>query len=190
MKKKLLMFVMSLFVFAGNTMAQYRIISEDDMYLPEPSSAPEDILVKRTIKANTWSTLTLPFELWDSDLTEIFGDDMRIAMFVDFEKNENDQYVLNFEELDIPFNFNANCPYLIKSSKALTEFLFKSVEVDANEEEAYIAYDNGRSPNHPRYERYAAMIGTLRNGVELPDYSFFLRDNKFSCLFRHRRIVG
>ena len=179
MKKKLLMFVMSLFVFAGNTMAQNRIISEDDMYLPEPSSAPEDILVKRTIKANTWSTLTLPFELWDSDLTEIFGDDMRIAKFVDFEKNENDQYVLNFEELDIPFNFNANCPYLIKSSKALTEFLFKSVEVDANEEEAYIAYDNGRSPNHPRYERYAVMIGTLRNGVELPDYSFFLRDNKF-----------
>ncbi len=180
MKKKLLMFVVSLFVIAGNAMAQYdRIISEDDVDLPESSSDPEDILVRRTIKADTWSTLTLPFFLYDTDLTEIFGDDIRVAMFRDYEINEYDQYVLNFEELEIPFDFEANRPYLIKSSKALTEFLVNSVEVDANEEEAYIAYDNGRSPTSSRYVRYAAMIGTLRNGVNIPDGSFFIRDNKF-----------
>ena len=156
-----------------------RVISEDDAEIAEASTEPEEVIVKRTIKANTWSTLTLPFELSGDQIAEIFGDDAKIAEFLDYDTNEKDQYVVEFESIDPSDGLQANYPYIIKTSEAISEFLVKNVEVDAQEDEAYVNYDNGRAPTHPRYEWYAKMLGTLHNGVTVPKNGFFLRDNKF-----------
>ena len=156
-----------------------RVISEDDAEIAEASTEPEEVIVKRTIKANTWSTLTLPFELSGDQIAEIFGDDVKIAEFLDYDTNEKDQYVVEFESIDPSDGLQANYPYIIKTSEAISEFLVKNVEVDAQEDEAYVNYDNGRAPTHPRYEWYAKMLGTLHNGVTVPKNGFFLRDNKF-----------
>lgn len=156
-----------------------RVISEDDAEIAEASTEPEEVIVKRTIKANTWSTLTLPFKLSGDQIAEIFGDDVKIAEFLDYDTNEKDQYVVEFESIDASDGMEANYPYIIKTSEAISEFLVKNVEVDAQEDEAYVNYDNGRAPTHPRYEWYAKMLGTLHNGVTVPKNGFFLRDNKF-----------
>ena len=156
-----------------------RVISEDDAEIAEASTEPEEVIVKRTIKANTWSTLTLPFELSGDQIAEIFGDDAKIAEFLDYDTNEKDQYVVEFESIDPSDGLQANYPYIIKTSEAISEFLVKNVEVDAQEDDAYVNYDNGRAPTHPRYEWYAKMLGTLHNGVTVPKNGFFLRDNKF-----------
>lgn len=156
-----------------------RTISEDDNEIPEPSIEPEEILVKRTIKANTWSTLTLPFELSGDQAVEIFGDDAEVAEFIDYETDDDDNYYMHFEPISLGYGLMANYPYLIKTSRAINEFQVNDVLVDADEEEAYCAFDNDRAPSHPRYELYATMYGTLHNGVSLPENSFFLRDNKF-----------
>ena len=150
-----------------------------DAEIAEASTEPEEVIVKRTIKANTWSTLTLPFELSGDQIAEIFGDDAKIAEFLDYDTNEKDQYVVEFESIDPSDGLQANYPYIIKTSEAISEFLVKNVEVDAQEDEAYVNYDNGRAPTHPRYEWYAKMLGTLHNGVTVPKNGFFLRDNKF-----------
>lgn len=156
-----------------------RVISEEDTEVAEASTEPEEVTVKRTIKANTWSTLTLPFDLTGDQVAEAFGDDVQIAEFTDFEMNEKDQFVVNFASDDPADGLFANYPYIIKTSKAIDQFLVKDVEVDANEEEAYINYDNGRPQTHPKYEFYAAMYGTLHNGVSVPKNGLFLRNNKF-----------
>ena len=156
-----------------------RVISEDDAEIAEASTEPEEVIVKRTIQANTWSTLTLPFELSGDQIAEIFGDDAKIAEFLDYDTNEKDQYVVEFESIDPSDGLQANYPYIIKTSEAISEFLVKNVEVDAQEDDAYVNYDNGRAPTHPRYEWYAKMLGTLHNGVTVPKNGFFLRDNKF-----------
>ena len=156
-----------------------RVISEDDAEIAEASTEPEEVIVKRTIKANTWSTLTLPFDIPGDQIAEIFGDDAKIAEFLDYDTNEKDQYVVEFESIDPSDGLQANYPYIIKTSEAISEFLVKNVEVDAQEDEAYVNYDNGRAPTHPRYEWYAKMLGTLHNGVTVPKNGFFLRDNKF-----------
>ena len=156
-----------------------RAISEEDTEVAEASTEPEEILVKRTIKANTWSTLTLPFALSGDQVVEAFGDDVKIAEFSDFEMNDKDQFVMNFISDEAADGLFANYPYIIKTSKAIKQFLVKDVEVDADEEEAYISYDNGRPKTHPRYESYATMYGTLHNGVSIPKNGLFLRNNQF-----------
>lgn len=179
-----------------------RVISELDTEIAEASTEPEEILVKRTIKANTWSTLTLPFDLSGEQVAEIFGDDVQIAEFTDFEKEDVEKqktwkdketgeilksedvivtyWTINFDSDDPADGLFANYPYIIKTSKDIDQFLVKGVEVDPNEDEAYIAYDNGRPSTHPRYELYAKMIGTLYAGETIPENGIYLSDNMFS----------
>ena len=156
-----------------------RVISEEDLDVPEASLDAEDILVKRTIKADTWSTLTLPFSLSGDQAVAIFGDDAQIAEFIEYTYNEDDRIVMNFEEFSLTYGIYANCPFIIKTKRPITQFLVKDVVVDADEEHAYILYDNGRAVGSAQHKWYAYMYGTLHNGVTVPVNGFILRDNKF-----------
>lgn len=156
-----------------------RVISEDDIEIAESFGDIEDVLVKRTIKADTWSTLTLPIDIPGDQIAEIFGDDVKIAEFVDYASNEKNQYIVEFETISPSDGIEANYPYLLKTSEAISEFLVKDVELDAQEDEAVAVYDNGKRPTQSSYVWYAKMFGTLHNGVTVPKNGFFLRDNKF-----------
>jgi hypothetical protein len=154
-----------------------RVISEEDTEVAEASTEPEEVTVKRTIKANTWSTLTLPFSLTADQVTEVFGDDVQIAEFVDYEKTDDGKFIMNFESLETSYGLDANYPYILKTTKAIDKFTVKDVEVNADEENATIDYDNGKSGN--RRVVYATMYGTLHNGITVPNNCFFLRNNNF-----------
>ena len=158
---------------------QPRRISEDDTDLPEASMEYEDIIVNRTIKADTWSTLTLPFDLDGDKVVEIFGDDVQIAEFVDYDKNEMGQYVVNFKSIEAESGLESNYPYIIKTKNAMTEFCARDVIVNADEDDACIYFDNGKPWYYSNYEWYASMNGTLRYGITVPVNGFFLRNNKF-----------
>ena len=170
-----------------------RVISEDDIEIAEASFEPEEILVKRTIKADTWSTLTLPFDLSGEQVAEIFGDDVQIAEFSNYEKDtttkkktwkdkktgetlkeenvEVNVWTINFDSSDPEDGITGNYPYIIKTSKEITEFLVKDVEVDANEEEANIRYGSKTNPK-------AFMYGTL-HATTVPVNGIYLSNNNF-----------
>ena len=167
-----------------------RVLADTETTVPAPSAKDadgktilEDVIIKRTVKKDVWSTLTLPFALPKADLTSIFGEGVKVADFSDFDYNDYDQYVVNFKEVDMTaenfMGLAANHPYLIKSENALTEFKVADVAVNADEAAAVVEFDNGRPKTNSRYELFASMIGTLKGNVIVPENCFLLRDNKF-----------
>lgn len=146
-----------------------RLLLDTDTDLPVSSYESEDVIVKRTIKADTWSTLTLPFDLSEDQVANIFGNNVKVAEFKGYSINEKQQYVIKFETVDaLSYGLDNNTPYLIKTDKGMDEFSVDEVMVDADEDDAIT--ECGRN---------SSMIGTLRAGIKIPANCLFLRDNNF-----------
>jgi len=55
------------------------VLDETSTTAPKASNGAVDVLVKRTIKANEWSTICLPFTMTETQVKTAFGDDVRIG---------------------------------------------------------------------------------------------------------------
>lgn len=149
--------------------------------VPEATDDAVDITVKRTINANEWSTLCLPFDMTKEQVYEAFGQDVQLAEFKDYDVDydEEDKIVgihVNFEATDLTEGFYANYPYMIKTSEKITEF--KTHSTIAPDEEGILAeYDNGKTG--PRRKVYGSFIGTYHAQTVVPANSLFLNGNKF-----------
>ena len=158
----------------------YTILDETSTTAPVASSGPVDIKVKRTIKANEWSTLVLPFDMTEAQLKEALGSDVKLAKFVDYNAKYTGDDVtgltVNFEATNLSDGFYANYPYLVKTSKDITEFIVTST-IDPKEEDAVVEYDNGRSGMNRKV--YGKLIGTYHAGDAIPADGLFLSGNKF-----------
>lgn len=156
---------------------QARDLYDTATELPEPSALPEDVIVHRTVKANVWSTLTLPFDVPVDQLAEVFGDDVKIARAQKIEKNAKGAFVISFESIDAAEGLDKNYPYVIKVSEPMEEFKVADVMVDADEENAYAEIGNGKTGRN--YKATGYIVGSLRAETEVPVDNLFLRDNKF-----------
>lgn len=156
------------------------ILDENSTTAPEASNGEVRILVRRTINANAWSTVCLPFDMTEAQVYEVFGNDVQLADFIDYEAEyDNDDIVsltVNFDETDLSEGFYGNYPYLIKTSKDITEFEVTS-EIAPDEENSVVEYDNGRTGRQRKV--YGSFIGTYHAGEAVPAYSLFLSGNKF-----------
>lgn len=160
--------------------ASFTIKITDEIILDENSPvAPQDatnvkVRVKRSIKANQWSTLCLPFDMSEEQVKAAFGDDVELAEFSDYEaKTEGSDVTsltVNFVDADLSEGFYGNYPYLIKTSKDITEFSLTDVE---------IAPDDVKEEYKVKKKVVGQFIGTYEAGTIVPDESLFLSDNKF-----------
>lgn len=158
------------------------VLDETSTVVPE-SGTNVDVLVKRTINANQWSTICLPFAMTEAQVKEAFGEDVRLGDFTGYDISEdNDENIVG-----ITVNFNevtaieANHPYIIKVSEAVAEFTVDDVDIEPEDEPCVsFGYETGRRPvvYHP-----ADFIGTY-----VADFDFyhdaqkqalFLSGNKF-----------
>ncbi|MBP5508262.1 MAG: hypothetical protein J6Y23_10565 [Prevotella sp.] len=113
-------------------------VTKYDFGRKEEITVAEDFIVERTINANTWSTMCLPFKMSYKEALEAFGDDAQIAIWwIDQNPNndaikydsKNNILELNFlpiqpnwpEETQESF-FESRKPFLIKTSKAINNF--------------------------------------------------------------------
>lgn len=86
------------------------------------------IMNTRTLKADTWNTICLPFKIEGDQIANVFGADneVTLAEFTAYKKTENGDNVnitLQFTSCDLSTNgIAANTPYLIKLSKGVTTF--------------------------------------------------------------------
>ncbi|MBQ9666551.1 MAG: hypothetical protein IJV33_08765 [Bacteroidaceae bacterium] len=159
----------------------YTILDETSTTVPTASDGEVDIKVKRTINANEWSTIVLPFDMTEEQVKSVFGNDVKLAEFVDYEADydEDDNVTglaVNFKNVDLSEGFYANYPYLIKVTSDITEFDV-TAEIDPDEESAVTEYDNDKKGK--QREVYGSFIGTYHAGDYIPANDLFLSGNKF-----------
>ncbi len=167
-------------VTIGDPADTHVVLDETSTTAPVASGGAVDIMVKRTIKANEWSTLVLPFNMTEAQVKEALGSDVQLAEFEDYEAEYTGDDVtgltVNFVATDLTEGFYGNYPYLVKTSKDITEFIVTST-IDPDEEGAVVEYDNGKSGKQRKV--LGSLIGTYHAGDAIPNNGLFLSGNKF-----------
>lgn len=164
------------------------ILDESSTELPEIAEN-QNVLVKRTINANEWSTLCLPFDMTAEQVAAVFGSDAEFAEFESYEvdggavnpstsasANASDICVNFYKTIfDDEWGFMANNPYLVKVTKDITEFTVEGVDV-VPEEEIDVEYSTGSGS---RKKIYGHFYGTMFAGETIPENGLFLSGGNF-----------
>ncbi len=157
-----------------------RELADTDENLPASSEAPEDVLVKRTVKADVWSTICLPFSMTAEQVNEVFGEASVLADFTSTEVSDDEKTItVYFTTVDDKI-LEPNHPYVIKSANEMEEFKVEDAFVQADETEATL-YPQGGTPRKPVY--YGAFHGTLKQCQAISEDEVspivYLQGNKF-----------
>jgi len=140
-----------------------------------------DVTVYRTIKANEWSTLVLPFNLTKANANAVFGDDVQLAKFVSYTIDYGDDeenviplgIIINLSDYTIPArgNLAGGTPVFIKTSKDITEpFQLDNVTLTEGVKDVESADAD--------YDIPGKFTGTMVKSV-IPADGLFLNGNKF-----------
>ena len=141
-------------------------LDENSTTLPEASDGETEIKVKRTIKANQWNTICFPFAMTRAQKNEVFGEDVELATYGEYKIAEDGINVL-FDAVRSTKGIDANKPYIIKTSKDISEFMITSTIVPCND--APFEGD----------EEIGFFYGTLKAGGKVPANCLFLNGGKF-----------
>ena len=160
------------------TIADQVVLDENSEIAPLATSGNVNVKVKRTIKANSWSTICLPFEMEEDQAKEVFGNDVKLKSFKSYDiatsGNNVTGITLNFEEVDLNEDgFEANRPYLIKVSKGINEFSLKGITIDPDDVEEWSQKTKTTKRND------GTFIGTYRANTIVPEEALFISGDKF-----------
>ncbi len=141
-----------------NAEIKTKLVISDEVILDEESEeypgtyAGVNVKVLRTISANNWNTLCLPFNMSEEQCKEVFGDDVQLAEYTGYEYNEEKELInVRFTEIS---SITANRPCIIKVSNATDHengFKVKNVDITPAENELDLVVED---------EEMNAMIGT------------------------------
>ena len=141
-----------------------------------------NVRVKRTINANEWSTLVLPFAMTEAQVKAAFGDDVQLGDFTGYDTTEEGEEITGIEmKFDNSITaIEANHPYIIKVSTPITEFTVDGVTIDPDDEPC-VEKDNGKTGRNRVV--ISGFYGTYTAGVSLAkmsedDFILFLSGNK------------
>ena len=166
-------------VFNINVVALHTVILDEESTTAPENATGVNVTVKRTINANEWSTICLPFAMSESQVKAAFGDDVQLGDFVDYDTTEDgDENIIGISiNLDDATAIEANHPYTIKVSHDITEFTIEGVDIESDEESAYTEYNNGQTGK--KKVIYGTFEGTLHAGKTLTENQLFLSGNQF-----------
>lgn len=143
-----------------------KLVISDEVILDENSEeypgtyAGVNVKVLRTISANNWNTLCLPFNMSEEQCKEVFGDDVQLAEYTGYEYNEEKELInVRFTEIS---SITANRPCIIKVSNATDHengFKVKNVDITPVDEEMEDGLTCG--------DDAGGMYGTYVNGTPL-----------------------
>ena len=157
------------------------VVNMHTVYLDEestkaPVASGEDVIVnmKRTINANTWSTICLPFAISESRMATVFGEGVKLADFAGYETEEDDDESIigisvNFESVNA---IEANHPYIIKVTQPVTNFVLEGVTIDPSEELTKAAIKRTK-------KQWSEMTGFYTANTTLEENCLFLSGGKF-----------
>lgn len=156
-------------------------LDENSTTAPTKSNGAVNVTVKRTIPADVWATICLPFSMTEEQVKEAFGDDVQLADFkgCNTTKDEDENVIgitVNFADVTA---IEANHPYIIKVSDLITEFTVDGVNVNAIEEPSVDCDEMTVKVGKNTYTSYNRFIGTYTAQTEVPEKCLFLSNNKF-----------
>lgn len=150
--------------------SNFVVLDETSTTTPEAATGV-NVNVKRTIAAGTWSTICLPFAMTETQVKAAFGDDVEVADFTSWSSEEDDDE--NIVEINVGFTskpfIEANHPYIIKTSSAISEFSVDLVNIEPKE----AVVDFGKSKTK------GTFTGTYLANTEVPKFNLFLSGGKF-----------
>lgn len=155
-----------------------RITLDEDCATAPRVRSGVNVLVKRTIKADEWSTICLPFAMKKTDAEAVFGDDVIVKSFTGYTA-EIDETTLIPSAITINFSdykmsnlkpLKAGTPYLIKTTKNISSFELDGVNITATTTDV--------TGNETNYELDGKFKGTLYK-TKVPDKGLFISGNKF-----------
>lgn len=166
--------------FKLNVTTDLRVLDESSPNSPmnTPGTNKENVKVKRTIKAGTWSTLCLPFDLPSTQKNKIFGNDAEIAILdeiVSNEENENDIH-LKFGTIRSAAKLSANTPYLIRTSSDIDEFTVNNVTVNGDHPKT--THEYYYDPDNDEDYLTLDFVGVFYK-QNIPENGIFLNGNSF-----------
>jgi len=152
------------------------ILDENSTVMPV-DEANARVTVKRTIKADEWSTIVLPFEMTTEQWKSAFGPDAALMDFNGYEVEEDDAgnivgILVNFKEVASTAVFKANHPYVLKVSSPISEFDVDGVDIVVEEEPVVAAVKRSR-------RQWSELIGTYVSNTIVPENTLFITQNKF-----------
>ena len=101
------------------------LLDENSTTAPE-AKASADVRVKRTINANEWSTICLPFAMTATQVKAAFGNDVQLGDFAGYDVTDGGKGIsVKFTSATA---IAANRPYIIKVGAAVSEFTVDGVE--------------------------------------------------------------
>jgi len=150
-------------------------LAETSTILPSTVSGV-NVKVERTIKANTWSTICLPFAMTAAKWQDAFGSDAEIRRFASYEV-KNGNIVVKFAE-PITGALAANYPHIIKTSKDIEFFNVDAVNVNPDEAASKRAIQE-EDPETAEMVDICYFAGVLKANTKIPADNLFLKDGKF-----------
>ena len=146
------------------------ILDETSTTMPS-AAANVNVRVKRTIKANEWSTICLPFAMTEAQVKSAFGNDVQLGDFNSWTSEEEGGAVV---AIKVGFStvtaIEANHPYIIKVSAPVTEFTVDGVDIDAEDKPTV---QIGKKAAERGY-----FFGTYTK-TTVPEENLFLSGNRF-----------
>ncbi|MBQ6064413.1 MAG: hypothetical protein IJK87_12425 [Prevotella sp.] len=172
-------------VTIGDPLDSRTVLDETSTVMPEAATSV-DVRVRRTLTADVWNTIVLPFSMTSQQMEEAFGDGVQLADFTGCEAtydNEDDEYAsaikVNFSDVSA---IEANHPYIIKVKEPISEFTVDGVDINP-EEDLSVNRDEYRTGSgtkkDPYVYHYNSFVGTYMANTDVPKQTIFLNGNKF-----------
>ena len=164
--------------YADDVTFKVKVVSVHTVVLDELSTvAPVEaegvnVRVLRTIKAGSWSTICLPFAMTAEQVQSAFGADVLLKDFTSWSSEEDGSG--NIISLTIGFTpvtaIEANRPYLIKVSSAISEFTVDGVDI------APVATPKKQIGTG---KKKGVFYGNYVAETEVPEFNLFVSSDKF-----------
>lgn len=169
--------------------ATFSIVVSNNVTLDEESTDPLtaideqcNVTVKRTINANEWSTLVLPFAMSGDELTAAFGSTAKLAEFTEWESSEetdDDENPLSlsmvFKSKALSDGLEANHPVLIRLDHNVAQFTVAGKTISPESKPTLTVYRTNKSSGK---KNRATFVGSY-NPMTLDEETLFLSGNKF-----------
>lgn len=145
------------------------VLDETAIIVPEAIQSA-DVRVKRTLNADEWSTIVLPFAMTEAQIKAAFGENVKLGDFNDYEVSaDGGTIMMKFKETAA---IAANHPYIIKVGTDISEFTADNVDIDP--QEAVVDFDTDRRHRYPR-----KMVGVYEAGTILEWGTLYLSNSQF-----------
>lgn len=155
-----------------------RITLDENSTIAPIARTGVNVTVNRTIKANEWSTICLPFTMTKAQADAAFGEGYVIKQYKDYtaDIDENtlvtNSITMNFGDyiLNALRKLNAGTPYLIMTKQNITSFNVDGVTISPTTNDV-----NGEETNYGLTGKFKGVLAKTK----VPDKGLFISGNTF-----------